>query len=653
MKNFGRVLRLSLAYHWTLAGIVATSLSVALLWGGNIGVVYPFIEVIISGKSLQQWVDAKIVDSQAVCEKLENEVAQTPEGSSERSALDVRLLAEQRALQLFETSRPYIYKYVPNDPFQTLLVTIGLLMVSTVIKDSLLVFNLLLVERLSQLVLLDLRKMCYRASLDMDMASFHEQSAGKYLSHFTADSGAVAQGLSFLYGTSLREPLKMIACLAGAAWICWQLLVLSLVCAPIAFLLIRTLSKSIKRASRRAFEQNTHYFQAISETFAGIQTIKAYTMERFERARFMRIAREMYSKSMRTSLYASLAKPVIEVLGVGIISLALVSGAYLVLNQETELFGIRMCSRPLSFSSLLVFYGLLAGASDPVRKMSEVYSVLQSGIVASDRLYAYLDQKPTITDPENPRVAPTPFTTLSIDHVSFGYRPDQIVLNDVSLKIRAGETVAIVGPNGCGKSTLINLLPRFYDPKSGTIRWDDVALSEMRLRDLRGQIGLVTQQTQLFDDTVLNNIRYGSPDATDEEVIEAARKAHAHGFIVERLEHGYQTVVGQQGAKLSGGQRQRIALARAILRDPALLILDEATSQVDLESEHLIHKALESFIVGRTAIMITHRLSTLDLADRVVVMNEGRIVDCGTHAELMGRCELYQRLHEIQFRQSA
>ncbi|MFO0903795.1 MAG: ABC transporter ATP-binding protein [Pirellulales bacterium] len=652
MKNFGRVLRLSLAYPWTLAGIVATSLAVALLWGGNIGVVYPFFEVIVSGKSLQEWVDDKAATSQAECRRLEQE-AEAASDPQTRSIVQDRLAAERKALALFELSRPWIERYVPRDPFRTLLLTIGLLMVSTLIKDSLLVCNLLLVERLSQLVLLELRKACYRTSLDMDMAAFNDQSAGKYLSHFTADSGSVAQGLSHLCGTSLREPLKMIACLAGAAWICWQLLLLSLVCAPISFLLIRSLSRSIKRASRRALEQNTHYFQVISETFAGIQTIKAYTMERFERNRFVRVAHEMYSKSMRTSLYASLAKPVIEVLGVGMISMALVSGAYLVLNQETHLFGIRMCSRPLSFSTLLVFYGLLAGASDPVRKMSEIYSVLQGAVVASDRLYGYLDQKPTITDPAEPRALPTAFQTLHIDRVSFGYRPENLVLRDVSLAIRAGESLAIVGPNGCGKSTLINLLPRFFEPTSGDIRLDDASIRDFRLRDLRSQIGLVTQQTQLFNDTVLNNIRYGTPDATDEQVVEAAKKAHAHSFILDRLEKGYDTVVGQQGTKLSGGQRQRIALARAILRDPAILILDEATSQVDLESEHLIHKALEAFIVGRTAIMITHRLSTLDLADRVVVMDEGRIVDCGTHAELIARCDLYRRLHEIQFRQSA
>jgi ATP-binding cassette subfamily B protein/subfamily B ATP-binding cassette protein MsbA len=223
----------------------------------------------------------------------------------------------------------------------------------------------------------------------------------------------------------------------------------------------------------------------------------------------------------------------------------------------------------------------------------------------------------------------------------------------VNLEIKYGETIAIVGPNGCGKSTLINLIPRFYDPVSGSVRLDDVDLKEMRRRDIRSRIGLVTQQTHLFDDTVMNNIRYGSPKASDEEVMQAAKKAHAHRFITERLADGYDTMVGAGGDRLSGGQRQRLALARAILRDPEILILDEATSQIDIESEQLIHKALEEFVRGRTAIMITHRMSTLALAHRIVVMEAGEIIDVGQHAELLQRCQLYARLNDLHFRQSA
>jgi subfamily B ATP-binding cassette protein MsbA len=245
---------------------------------------------------------------------------------------------------------------------------------------------------------------------------------------------------------------------------------------------------------------------------------------------------------------------------------------------------------------------------------------------------------------------------LVLDGVSFSYRPGYPVLEDIDLRIAFGETLAIVGPNGCGKSTLVNLILRFADPDSGEIRLDGVPLPAARMRDVRSQIGLVTQEPLLFDDTVYNNIRYGSPQATREEVIRAAQRAQAHRFIEGDLPEGYDTIVGTMGGRLSGGQRQRITLARAILRDPPILLLDEATSQVDLESERLIQNVLEQFIRNRTTVIITHRLAALALADRIAVMEGGRIVDVGSHEELLARCPLYRRLYEIQFddlRQSA
>jgi ATP-binding cassette subfamily B protein/subfamily B ATP-binding cassette protein MsbA len=238
---------------------------------------------------------------------------------------------------------------------------------------------------------------------------------------------------------------------------------------------------------------------------------------------------------------------------------------------------------------------------------------------------------------------------LAFEDVGFAYQPGKPVLEGVNLQIAFGETVAIVGPNGCGKSTLANLIPRFADPTAGMVKLDGVPLPDMRVRDVRRQIGLVTQETMLFDDTIFNNIRYGSPDATREQVIEAAKQAHAHRFIEHDLPQGYETSAGALGNCLSGGQRQRIALARAILRDPAILILDEATSQVDLESEQAIQQVLEKFIHGRTTIIITHRLAVLSLADRVVVMEGGRILDVGRHEELLTRCDLYRRLYQIHF----
>jgi ATP-binding cassette subfamily B protein/subfamily B ATP-binding cassette protein MsbA len=278
---------------------------------------------------------------------------------------------------------------------------------------------------------------------------------------------------------------------------------------------------------------------------------------------------------------------------------------------------------------------------------------MQQAMAASDRAYEILDRQPTIVDPATPATLPPLTRGLCFENVDFQYHPDKPVLREVSLEVLAGETIAIVGPNGCGKTTLLQLLPRFYDPTTGRVTIEGVDIRNVRLRDLRSRFGLVSQETLMFNDTVANNIGYGAPGATQAEIEAAARKAHAHAFITEKLPEGYQTLVGPGGSRLSGGQRQRIALARAILRNPEILLLDEATSQIDIESEQLIFEVLRDFSRDRTTLMITHRVSMISLADRVVVMNQGRIADVGTHAELLARCDLYARLCHAGYRESA
>jgi ATP-binding cassette subfamily B protein/subfamily B ATP-binding cassette protein MsbA len=416
------------------------------------------------------------------------------------------------------------------------------------------------------------------------------------------------------------------------------------------------ISKMMRRAARKVLERMSAIYKIVNETFTGVRAVKAFTREPHERRRFRRATDEYYRTAMRVVNIDAFANPMIELLGVTAVLLALTAGTYLVVTGNVQIFGIQMAAAPLSFAILLQLYAFLAATADPIRKMSSVYTKLQVAEAASKRIYELFDRNPSVTaNASGPRVGPVK-ESIEFRNVCFSYDPGTETLSNIHLKVKAGETIAIVGGNGCGKTTLLGLLPRFYDPTHGAVYIDGVNIFAAHLRSVRRQIGIVTQDTQLFDDTLFANIAYGKKNATPEEVEQAARKAHAHAFI-EKLPDGYDTMMGATGYRFSGGEKQRIALARAILRDPSILILDEFTSAIDTLSEQEIHAAVKEFVKGtredgndhrRTTFLITHRLSTLELASRIVVMDAGRIVAVGTHAELVATCDTYRRLYESQ-----
>jgi ATP-binding cassette subfamily B protein/subfamily B ATP-binding cassette protein MsbA len=459
-------------------------------------------------------------------------------------------------------------------------------------------------------------------AIELDRAQFMRHGSAGFMSQLTHTTDMLAGGITAVYGGAVTEPLKIIACLAGAFCISWQLTLACLTAAPIVGFLMVWLNRRIRGVSKHILSRSKGFHHVLLETLNNVLTVQAYTMEDFERKRFRNCTGDMLQTGMWHTFYFALANPITEILGIGMVATSIAVGAWLVINQQTQIFGITMTDRPMTVPGIMVFFGMLIGASDPVRKLSGVLTGLNMGVVGAQALYPLLDNPSKLREAANPKTLPSPHREISLRNVSFSYDGIDTVVKNVNLSIGFGERVAIVGPNGGGKSTLINLICRFYDPTGGDVLLDGVPLTDLALHDVRRRIALVTQQTELFNESILYNIRYGRWDATEDEIIAAAKQAHAHEFISE-FPDGYRTMVGPNGFRLSGGQRQRIALARAILRDAEILVLDEATSQIDVESERLIHESLARYVENRTVIMITHRASTLALADSIVHVEHG------------------------------
>ncbi|MEM0926181.1 MAG: ABC transporter ATP-binding protein [Planctomycetota bacterium] len=643
MSPFSRVLRLAFRRYLAIAGIVVTSLAIAVLWSVNISAVLPMVDVVFAGESLAQYVDESLESSRASLAEVESTRLQNLADGID-SDLDAKHRHYQQRVSWFSAAKPWADAYAPVTPFGTLVAILVFLLVGTSLKLVALTANMMWVQYVAGRTAIDLRQQFFRKALRLDLDRFGENGSADLTARLTNDVALVTAGVSTLLGRMVREPLKMIACLVGAAIICPRLLLLVLVVCPVLGIVIQRLSKAIRRASRRAMEEMSQLYGMLNDSFAGIRIIKASCTEAHERAKLRRSTYAYFQKSMKMAFYNTLARGTTEMMGMTTVILAMLAGGYLVLNQQTHLFGFRITTEPLQQGQIFLFFSFLIGASDPARKLADVWSGLQRGIAASTRVMEIIDPSTRVNEPSDPLTPSRPHSVLSFRNIHFQYPSGPRVLQGLDLEIPHGETVALVGPNGCGKSTLVSLLCRFDDPQSGSVRLDDVPTSQMRTRDLRRRMAFVTQRTILFDETIENNIRYGCPWADSHDVVRAAKLAFADDFIRRKTPHGYDTRLGADGMRLSGGQMQRIALARAFLRDPEILILDEATSQIDLESEQLIHRALERFLIGRTGIMITHRPTALALADRVIVIEQGRIAAEGTNEALAGKNRFYDSL---------
>ncbi len=633
MKSFWNAIRDSLHHAPTLVLATLCSVGVAFLWGSNIGALYPVVEMTLNGESIQSWLEKGAANSDAEITRIESELAplkliQQPSSAQQADIKRLEKLAAQSA-RTRDTKKYFVSladRLLPRDPFQTICWIMGLLMVSTLIKHALMLTNEMLIGHVSTSIVRDLRLRVFDSALAMDRKTFQAHGTSGLLSAITVAADGLTNGLIQLFGAAIREPLRIASCLIMASLINWRLLLLSLVLAPLLVALVIFFNRRIRRAAASILGRNAGFHEVLLEALSNVFTVQAFTMEEHERDRFRQCTKEMKRIQLKMIFWTGFGKPFTELIGVAMVAITVCAGAYLVVNKQTHLFFLRVCDSPMSVTDLLIFFGLLIGASDPLRKLSGVSVMIYQGIVSSELLYGILNAKPVLPQPQNPKRLVGRHHQLSLKHVGFQYHPNQPVLQDVSLEIPFGKTIAFLGSNGSGKSTLIQLLCRYYDPVSGSIELDDADLRDLALHDIRQRITLVSQSTELFNRSVFENIQYGTPQATREEVEIAARLAHAHDFITQSLPDGYDTNVGQGGQKLSGGQRQRIALARAILRKPEILILDESTSQIDMASELQIRETLQAMKGQMTILIITHREALIALADEVYTMHQGVLI---------------------------
>ncbi len=496
-----------------------------------------------------------------------------------------------------------------------------------------------LVSYVGQRVIIDVRSVLFRKFQRMPLSYYDKQQTGTVMSYITNDVAVMQSAIVDNLIELVTEGSILIGSLAMMIYLDWKLSLLTLMTIPLVGFAMKIFGRKLKRSSTVIQERVAEITSLLQESISAIRVVKSFVRESYEIKRFEEQNWRNFQAAMKNVKLSSLLTPTVEFLAAIAVTFIVWFGGYEVVNEV------------ITAGELVAFLTYAVNLANPVKRLSRVYAAIQKAMAAADRVFDIMDLDEKITDVPGAKPLPPIKGKVEFKDITFSYKEGQPALQHISLKAEPGQMIALVGPSGSGKSTIANLIPRFYDVDSGVITIDDHDIRQVTADSLREQIGLVPQETMLFSTSVMENIRYGRLEATDEEVIEAAKAANAEEFIKE-LPEGYDTKLGERGLNLSGGQRQRLAIARAILKNPRVLILDEATSALDTESEKIVQDALDNLMVGRTSFVIAHRLSTIFNADQIFVVENGHLREHGTHEELLAAGGLYSNLYNIQFRQN-